>query len=106
MMASNRPAPAMMDGPKILLVDDDVELADMLRDYLEREGCVVAVAANGSDGLAQALSGEYQLMVLDVMMPGVNGIEVLRRLRQQSTLPVLMLTAKGDDLDRVLGLEL
>lgn len=105
-MANSRAVLTPQDGPKVLLVDDDVELAEMLRDYLEREGCMVALAANGSDGLALALSGDYHLLVLDVMMPGINGIEVLRRLRQQSALPVLMLTAKGDDLDRVLGLEL
>lgn len=105
-MANSRAVLTPQDGPRVLLVDDDVELAEMLRDYLEREGCMVALAANGSDGLALALSGDYHLLVLDVMMPGINGIEVLRRLRQQSALPVLMLTAKGDDLDRVLGLEL
>lgn len=92
--------------PRILLVDDDVELAEMLRAYLEREGCEVSAVDNGADGMESALSGEFDLMVLDVMMPGLSGIDVLRRLRQQSALPVLMLTAKGDDLDRVLGLEL
>lgn len=90
----------------ILLVDDDVELAEMLGDYLAQEGFVVSTAHDGEAGLAEALSGNYALVVLDVMMPGLSGIEVLRRLRAVSRLPVLMLTAKGDDMDRIVGLEL
>ena len=92
--------------PKILLVDDDIELADMLQTYLQGEGCEVTVEHEGERGIARALSGEVELMVLDVMMPGLSGIEVLRRVRQHSALPVIMLTAKGDDMDRVVGLEL
>jgi len=90
----------------ILLVDDDVELAAMLKEYLELEGYTVKTAHDGEMGVSEALTGQYALAVLDVMMPRLNGIEALRRIRTESQLPVLMLTAKGDDVDRVLGLEL
>lgn len=90
----------------ILLVDDDVELAALLKDYLEAEGFRVQVLNDGAAAVAEALSGRHALMVLDVMMPRINGIEVLRRVRAESTLPVLMLTGRGDDADRVIGLEL
>jgi two-component system OmpR family response regulator len=91
---------------RILLVDDDVELSVMLREYLEAEGFAIDVAANGVDGLSGALSGLYDALILDVMLPQMNGIEVLRRLRRDSQMPVIMLTAKGDNVDRVVGLEL
>jgi two-component system OmpR family response regulator/two-component system response regulator CpxR len=91
---------------KVLLVDDDVELVDMLKEYLEQEGYEVTAVHNGADGLANALSGQYAIAVLDVMMPRLQGMETLRQLRQRSQMPVLMLTAKGDDADRILGLEL
>jgi two-component system OmpR family response regulator/two-component system response regulator CpxR len=90
----------------VLLVDDDVELAEMLKDYLGQEGFEAALAHDGEAGVAEALSGRYALVVLDVMMPRMGGIEALGRIRMQSRVPVLMLTAKGDDLDRVMGLEL
>jgi two-component system, OmpR family, response regulator len=91
---------------KILLIDDDAKLTSLLRDYLETDGFAVHVEAEGHGGITAALSGEYDLVVLDVMMPQINGLEVLKRIRQQSTLPVLMLTARGDDVDRITGLEL
>ncbi|NTV93891.1 MAG: response regulator transcription factor [Thiobacillus sp.] len=91
---------------KVLLVDDDTELVGMLADYLTGEGFEVAMAHNGEDGLALALGGAYAIAVLDVMMPRLNGIEVLTELRKHSALPVLMLTARGDDTDRIVGLEL
>lgn len=91
---------------KVLLVDDDVELVEMLREYLEREGFEVKCVHNGDAGIAEALSGQYAIAVLDVMMPGKSGIEVLSRIRLDSVIPVLMLTAKGDDTDRIIGLEL
>jgi len=90
----------------ILLVDDDVELLDMLKTYVELEGYAVMVASDPEEGAALALSGRCQLVVLDVMMPRMSGIEVLERIRAQSRIPVLMLTAKGDDADRIVGLEL
>lgn len=91
---------------KVLLVDDDVELSGMLREYLEREGFVAETLQDGESGVREALSGQYDIVVLDVMMPGIGGVEALRRIRAESRLPVLMLTAKGDDVDRIVGLEL
>ena len=90
----------------VLLVDDDVELVSMLREYLEQEGFDVATAHDGEAGVHAALDGEQDIVVLDVMMPRLNGIEALRRIRAQSRVPGLLLTAKGDDVDRVVGLEL
>lgn len=78
----------------------------MLVEYLEREGFVVECVYNGADGVARALSGDHDAVILDVMLPRMNGIEVLRELRRTSQVPVLMLTAKGDQIDRVIGLEL
>jgi len=97
-------------NPNVLLIDDDVELTDMLREYLVADGFDVCVAYNGETGVHQALSGEHAIVVLDVMMPGMGGIEALGRIRAsgglRSGIPVLMLTARGDDTDRVIGLEL
>jgi DNA-binding response OmpR family regulator len=78
----------------------------MLREYLEREGFGVSVVHDGEDAARLALSGSYQIVVLDVMMPKVDGIEALRLIRQSSQVPVIMLTARGDDVDRIVGLEL
>ena len=92
---------------RVLLVDDDVELGEMLTEYLEREDFGATAVPDGEAGVRRALSGEYDIVVLDVMMPRLNGIEALRRIRaQDSRIPVLMLTAKGDDVDRIVGLEL
>lgn len=90
----------------LLLIDDDRELTSMLSTYLQREGFVVQVANDSQQGLRKAISGHYELLVLDVMMPGLDGISLLRQIRQHSNVPVIMLTAKGDDIDKVLGLEL
>lgn len=91
---------------RVLLVDDDVDLSAMLKEYLEHDGFAVDVVHDGESGVRQALEGGYEIAVLDVMMPGINGIDALRRIRVGSRMPVLMLTARGDDVDRVLGLEL
>lgn len=91
---------------KVLLVDDDVELVGMLGEYLAGEGFEVKGVYDGETGIVEALSGRYAIAVLDVMMPGKNGIEVLGRIRAESIMPVLMLTARGDDTDRIVGLEL
>src|SRR5574337_848230 len=91
---------------RVLLVDDDVELAAMLREYLEQEGFEAHAVHDGEAGVAEALSGRYAIAVLDVMMPKLSGVEALRRIRAASQLPVLMLTARGDDIDRIVGLEL
>jgi two-component system OmpR family response regulator/two-component system response regulator CpxR len=92
--------------PRVLLVDDDTELLDLLRDYLTREGFQVDLASDGRTGVDAALSGQHDIVVLDVMMPGVDGIQALGLIRARSNLPVIMLTAKGDDDDRIMGLEL
>ena len=90
----------------VLLVDDDIELSGMLKEYLEREGFATTTVGDGESGVAEALSGRHAIVVLDVMMPHLNGIEALRRIRMHSRIPVLMLTAKGEDIDRIVGLEL
>ncbi len=101
-MENRRPA----DKVRILLVDDDAELGEMLAEYMDREGFETSLAYNGEDGVTAALSGEHDVVVLDVMLPRLNGIEVLRRIRQTSAIPVIMLTAKGDHVDRIVGLEM
>jgi two-component system response regulator CpxR len=91
---------------RILLADDDEELAQLLRDFLEREGFKVALAHTADEALAAARAEPFDALVLDVMMPGRSGLDALRELRRESALPVLMLTALGEDIDRILGLEL
>ncbi len=95
-----------MTDARILLADDDEELTALLSDFLEREGFGVEVAHDGVSALRRASDGNYDAMILDVMLPGRSGIDVLRDLRRESELPVLMLTALGEDIDRILGLEL
>ncbi|MEM9291799.1 MAG: response regulator transcription factor [Acidobacteriota bacterium] len=92
--------------PKVLLIDDDVELCSMHREYLEVEGFQVEIAFDGERGVEAAASTQPDIVVLDVMMPGIDGVETLRRIRSTSSVPVLMLTARGDDVDRIVGLEL
>ena len=91
---------------RVLLIDDDRELTAMLREYLSGEGFETTAVQDGEVGVSEALSGRYAIVVLDVMLPRLNGIEALRRIRTRSGAPVLMLTAKGDDVDRIVGLEL
>lgn len=91
---------------RILVIDDDTELCELLTDYLRAEGFTVSAAHEAEDGLAAALSGNHELVVLDVMLPGMNGFDVLRHIRACSTLPVLMLTARGEEIDRIIGLEI
>ena len=90
----------------LLLIDDDTELTELLSDYFKAEGFAVSVANDGPSGLDRALAEDFALIVLDVMLPGMNGLEVLRRLRAQKKTPVLMLTARGEDIDRIVGLEI
>lgn len=92
--------------PRVLLVDDDVELVELIRDYLEGDGFVVGVAHDGMTGVQAALSDRYDIVLLDVMMPRMSGLEVLGRVRATNALPVLLLTARGDDADRIIGLEM
>lgn len=91
---------------RVLLVDDDTELAGLLQDYLERDGFTVDCASDGEAGAQSALSGLHDIVVLDITMPKLDGIQVLGRIRAASQVPVLMLTARGDDADRIVGLEL
>lgn len=91
---------------KILLVDDDLELCELLKEYLETEGFVLESANDGRAGLEKAVKDHYTLVILDVMMPELGGFDVLRELRAHSSVPVIMLTARGDDVDRIVGLEM
>jgi DNA-binding response OmpR family regulator len=91
---------------RLLVIDDDAELCQLVTRFLSREGFAIRWAPGGAAGIEQALAEEYSLIVLDVMMPDTDGFEVLRRIRQQSRTPVLMLTARGDTRDRVRGLEM
>jgi len=91
---------------KILIIDDDAELCEMLSEYLHKEGFEVESVQHGTRGLERARQGEHQLIVLDVMLPGMNGFDLLRELRASSDVPVLLLTARGDELDRIVGLEI
>jgi two-component system response regulator CpxR len=90
----------------ILLVDDDAELCSLLGEFLRREGFTVECEHEGASGLEHAGRQGVDLVVLDVMLPGLDGFEILRRLRQRSKVPVIMLTARGEDVDRIVGLEL
>lgn len=90
----------------ILIIDDDVELCDLLHKYLSTEGFTVETVHDGEQGSERACSGSFGLVVLDVMLPRLGGFEVLRKIRSSSNLPVIMLTARGDDVDRIVGLEM
>ncbi len=91
---------------RLLLIDDDARLAELLRGYLEPQGVALVHANGGPAGLAALAAGGFDAILLDVMMPGMDGLEVLRRLRERHPVPVIMLTARGDEADRVVGLEL
>ncbi len=101
MTAQDQPAPA-----RLLIVDDDEKFTRLLRDYLEPFGYQVDTAADGRQGLARALDNSYAAIILDVMLPGINGFDILRELRRKSDVPVLMLTALGEEPDRIAGLEI
>jgi DNA-binding response OmpR family regulator len=90
----------------LLVVDDDRKLCGLIRDYLLPHGWQVEMRHNGPEGLEAARSGKHEAVLLDVMMPGMDGFDVLRELRKSSTVPVLMLTAMGEEADRIVGLEL
>jgi two-component system response regulator CpxR len=94
---------AMQD---ILLIDDDMELCALLKEYLADEGFEIEICHEGVAGADKALSEKHDLIILDVMLPGCNGFEVLKKIRKQSNVPVLMLTARGDEVDRIVGLEI
>jgi two-component system response regulator CpxR len=91
---------------RILLIDDDAELCALLEEFLSREGFSIACEHEGTRGLERAFHGGCDLVILDVMLPGLDGFEILRRIRAESRVPVLMLTARGEDTDRISGLEM
>jgi two-component system response regulator CpxR len=91
---------------RILIIDDDFELCSLVTEYLAAEGFRVESVHDGETGLQRASGGHYLLVVLDVMLPGMSGFDVLRRLRATSRIPVLLLTARGEDVDRIVGLEI
>lgn len=90
---------------KVLIIDDDEDLCELVSEYLTVEGFDTSVVHDGAKGLDAARSGKFDLAILDVMLPKMNGFEVLKNLRTDSALPVLMLTARGDDMERIVGLE-
>lgn len=91
---------------RLLLVDDDVELCELVTEFLGGEGFELDVVYDGRGGLERARSTSYDLVILDVMLPGLSGFEVLRQLRESSSVPVIMLTARGEEVDRIVGLEM
>lgn len=93
-------------GTTILIIDDDIELCGLLSDFLRLEGFQPSAIHNGAEAVQHCAEHRYDAIVLDIMLPGLQGLDVLRKLRQTSTTPVLMLTARGEDTDRILGLEL
>src|SRR5262249_1043511 len=90
----------------LLLIDDDKKLCRLIKDYLEPLGYEVVAAHTGKEGLEKALAGKFDAVILDIMMPEMDGLEVLRRLRAASSVPVLMLTGLGEEPDRIVGLEM
>ena len=91
---------------RLLVIDDDRKLCQLIKEYLEPLGYTVELIHNGLDGVERATSGEFEAVVLDVMMPGMDGFEVLKEIRKTSEVPVLMLTSRGDEADRIVGLEI
>jgi two-component system response regulator CpxR len=99
-------SPAYDGYVRLLVIDDDTELCALLGEFLTREGFAVDCEGDGKAGLQRALDAGHDLVVLDVMLPGMDGFDILKRLREKSRVPVLMLTARGEDVDRIIGLEL
>ena len=89
----------------LLVIDDDQELGQMLGDYLATDNLKITVEHTGERGLATLQSHDFDLLILDIMLPGISGLEVLKQVRRKSQIPVIMLTARGDDIDRIIGLE-
>ena len=105
-MAADKTALAMNAADaKILIIDDDRELGEMLAEFLAPDHLAVSACLSGEDGLKALRDGSYELLILDIMLPGMNGLDVLKEVRKSSDIPVIMLTARGDDVDRILGLE-
>ncbi|MGC3964924.1 MAG: response regulator transcription factor [Rhodocyclaceae bacterium] len=104
-MIRNAAAHPKTTMPNILLIDDDHDLLDILAKYFRNEGFTVDLAHDGESGVSMATSGKHDIAILDVMMPGIDGITALKSIRVRSDIPVIMLTAKGENADRVEGLE-
>ena len=91
---------------RVLLIEDDAKLAERTAEYLRDHGATVEIAADGAVGLARAEAGEHDIVLLDLMLPGLDGLSVCKQLRKVSGVPVIMLTARGEEVDRIVGLEL
>lgn len=96
---------ATTGSANILLIDDDRELGKMLSDFLGADRLTITVRNTGESGLLEFASRKFDLLILDIMLPGISGLDVLKKIRQTSSVPVIMLTARGDDIDRIIGLE-
>lgn len=92
-------------GVRILLIEDDDRLAERTAEYLQSHAAQVEIVGNGDEGLERAASGEHDIVLLDLMLPGIDGLELCRKLRQRSKVPVIMLSARGEEVDRIVGLE-
>ncbi len=102
---NNRPA-ALQGKTRVLVIDDDRKLCRLIRDYLEPMGYEVSAAHSGTEGVERALGAAWDAVILDVMLPGLDGFEALKQIRRTSDVPVLMLTARGEEADRIVGLEM
>src|SRR5206468_12445543 len=102
---NSRPA-APQGKTRVLVIDDDRKLCRLIRDYLQPLGCEVSAAHTGTDGVERALGEDWDAVILDIMLPGLDGFEVLKQIRRTSDVPVLMLTARGEEADRIVGLEM
>ena len=96
---------AHQDREHVLLIDDDIDLCKLLEQYLEREGLSVEMVHNGRDAVDRLLSKDHDIAILDIMLPGLSGLEILRKVRTQSQIPVIMVTARGEETERIVGLE-
>ena len=96
----------MEERPRILVIDDDRKLCRLIAEYLEPLGYAVSAAHSGPEGVELSRAAKWQAVILDVMLPGLDGFEVLKQIRKTSDVPVLMLTARGDEADRIVGLEI
>lgn len=90
----------------ILIIDDDVELCELLEEYLSAEGFIISKVHDGLEGKNKVIKGNYDLVILDVMLPHMNGFDILRAIREHSLIPVIMLTARGEEVDKIVGLEM
>ena len=95
----------VQQSARIILIDDDQELGNMLTDFLRPDRLELTVCDSGEDGLQRLASGKFDLIILDIMLPGISGLDALKQIRQAGDIPVIMLTARGDDIDRIIGLE-